>query len=199
MSYYHLQLRTPLLQFLWIMSPRRLYELDRSSAQFPDRLYQLLHDKEHVECLQKLPEDEVVQLIDYLNDVRVSLMSVKWYQWLHPQVLGQLDCTSQPFRKCFQVLQKICSFWAILPASYQVSEALSFTSKVPAAFGGFCDAYKGTLSTGAAVCIKRIRICTTDDKEKLKQARPPVQPPVGSSFMARFCSRFARRLWCGNA
>ena len=66
-------------QFLWIMSPRRLYKLDRSSTQFPDRLYQLLHDKEHVECLQKLPKDEVVQLIDYLNDVRLSLMSAKWH------------------------------------------------------------------------------------------------------------------------
>ena len=56
------------------MSPRRLYELDRTSTQFPDRLYQLLHDKERVECLQKLPKDELVQLIDYLDDVTLLLM-----------------------------------------------------------------------------------------------------------------------------
>ena len=51
------------------MSPLRLYELDRSSNQFPDQLYQLLHDKEYVECLQQLPDAELVQLMDHLDDV----------------------------------------------------------------------------------------------------------------------------------
>ena len=51
------------------MSPRRLYELDRSSDQFPDRLYQLLHDKEYVKCLQQLPNDELAHLVDHLDDV----------------------------------------------------------------------------------------------------------------------------------
>ena len=69
------------------------------------------------------------------------------------------------------MLRRICGFRATLPASYQVSEALSFTSQVPIAFGGFCDAYKGTLAPGTAVCIKRIRVSATDDKEKLKQVR----------------------------
>lgn len=55
----------------------RLYALDRSSAQFPDQLYQLLEDKEYVECLQKLPEDELIQLIGYLDDVRFPLMLAK--------------------------------------------------------------------------------------------------------------------------
>jgi len=51
------------------MVSRHLYDLNRPSAQFPDQLYQLLHDKEHVECLVGLPEDELAGLIDYLNDV----------------------------------------------------------------------------------------------------------------------------------
>jgi len=55
--------------FLQIMSLRRLLELDRSSNQFPDQLYQLLHDKEYVECLQQLPNDELAQLVNHLDDV----------------------------------------------------------------------------------------------------------------------------------
>jgi hypothetical protein len=93
-----------------------------------------------------------------------------------PQALERLDCTGQPFRKCFQVLQKICGFRATLPASYQVSEAILLTSEVPVAFGGFCDAYRGTLGTGTGICIKRIRICAIDDKERLKQARRQFNP-----------------------
>ena len=51
------------------MASRCLYDLNRSSAQFPDQLYQLLHDEEHVERLVKLPEDELAGLLDYLDDV----------------------------------------------------------------------------------------------------------------------------------
>jgi len=56
-------------QFPLIMSPRRLFELDMSSNQFPDQLYQLLNDKEYVECLQQLPDDELAQLVNHLDDV----------------------------------------------------------------------------------------------------------------------------------
>ena len=57
------------------MVSQHLYDLDRASDQFPDQLYQLLHDKEHVECLVNLPEDELAGLMDYLNDVRFPLTS----------------------------------------------------------------------------------------------------------------------------
>jgi hypothetical protein len=57
------------------MVSRHLYDLDRSSEQFPDQLYQLLHDEEHVECLVNLPEDELAGVMDYLNDVRLPLAS----------------------------------------------------------------------------------------------------------------------------
>jgi len=59
------------------MSSPCLYELDGSSAQFPDQLYELLHDKEYVECLQKLPEDELLQLTNHPNGVRFPLRSEK--------------------------------------------------------------------------------------------------------------------------
>jgi len=59
------------------MSSQGLYELDMSSAEFPDRLHQLFHDTERVEYLRELPEDELAELINYLNDVRFPLISAK--------------------------------------------------------------------------------------------------------------------------
>ena len=50
---------------------QRLYELDRSSARFPEELDKLLHDREWVEQLQLLPEGELVESMGYLNDVRL--------------------------------------------------------------------------------------------------------------------------------
>jgi len=52
------------------MLAERLYQLDRSSPQFPEQLNELLHDKEWVRKVQLLPEDELVELIGYLSDVR---------------------------------------------------------------------------------------------------------------------------------
>lgn len=51
------------------MLSQRLYELNRSSARFPDQLNQLLQDKRWVEDLQRLPNDELVELIGYLDNV----------------------------------------------------------------------------------------------------------------------------------
>lgn len=52
------------------MSLHRLYDLDGSSAQSSDELDRLLHEKEYVDGFQKLPEGELIQLVDYLNNVR---------------------------------------------------------------------------------------------------------------------------------
>ena len=51
------------------MSLQRLRDLDRSSAQFPDQLDKLLHDKEYVAGLLGLPQPELIQLVDHLNNV----------------------------------------------------------------------------------------------------------------------------------
>ena len=63
-----------------------------------------------------------------------------------------------------------------LPTSYQMAGALSFTGEAPIAFGGFGDAYRGTLGTSTAICIKRIRITSIADKEMLKQVRHQFSP-----------------------
>ena len=59
-----------LQETLWVMSLQRLYDLDRWSAQFPGQLDELLHDKKYVDGFQKLPEDELIELVTYLNSVR---------------------------------------------------------------------------------------------------------------------------------
>jgi len=59
------------------MSSRHLYELDRSSPQFQDQLFLLLCDKEYVERLKELPEDELMELINCLDDVSFPLRSEK--------------------------------------------------------------------------------------------------------------------------
>ena len=50
-----------------IMSLQRLYNLDRT---FSDQLNELLHDKAYIDGLWELPDHELVQLADHLNDVR---------------------------------------------------------------------------------------------------------------------------------
>ena len=49
------------------MSLQRLYDLGKT---FSDQLDELLHDKAYVAGLRELPDCELVQLVDHLNDVR---------------------------------------------------------------------------------------------------------------------------------
>lgn len=52
---------------------QRLYDLDRP---FPDGLDELLQDKEYVNQLRELPEQEVFQVVDHLNEVGFPLRRV---------------------------------------------------------------------------------------------------------------------------
>ena len=149
-------------QFLLVMSLQFLYELDRS---FPNRLDKLLHDQEYVEELQGLPEQELLQLVDYLNDV-CSPMSWRPSS-LVSQVLVRLDRIGGKSRKCLQVLRRICGSRKILPTNYELSKELLLSSERPKSSGGFCDAYEGTLSV--KVCIKRLTISVICDREKIRE------------------------------
>jgi hypothetical protein len=153
------------------MSAQRLYELDRSSTQFPEQLNELLHDKEWVKQLRLLPEGELVELAGHLHDVWLISTPTTSHSST-PQILDDLDSMSSPSRKCLHVLRKICSSRMILPSAYEVSGELSFTTTEPVAFGGFCDVYKGTLG-GADVCIKRLRITTTGDRAAVRRVTHP--------------------------
>jgi len=52
------------------MLEQRLHQLDKSSTRFPEQLDKLLHDREWVKKVQLLPEDELMEVIGYLDDVR---------------------------------------------------------------------------------------------------------------------------------
>lgn len=159
------------------MALQDLYGLDRSLVQFPDQLNQFFHDGNHVECIQALPESELAELLDYLNDVRFYHLDAGTLLLTSCiQVLPKLDHTSQPFRKCIQMLQKICGLRGTLPLSYKISVPPSFVSEQPVAFGGFCNAYKGKAGTGMDVCIKKIRIYDTDNISQLKQVSHQPNP-----------------------
>lgn len=60
----------------------------------------------------------------------------------------------------------------ILPATYEVSGTLSFNTTQAVAYGGFCDAFKGSLGN-SDICIKRLRISATGDREMVKQVPHP--------------------------
>lgn len=107
-------------------------------------------------------------------------------------MLGQLDRRGQPFRKCFQVLQKICSRRSTLPASYHVPGTFTLTSEIPVAFGGFCDAYKGTLGAGIDICIKKIRICATNNRDEVNQVGHQLDPQLGPLVDGRILQLFCR-------
>ena len=90
-----------------------------------------------------------------------------------------------PSRKCLHILQKICSSKRILPPTYEVSGELSLSTMEVAAYGGFCDAYRGTLDR-AGVCIKRLRISTTGDQAMVRKVsyseNRPLDPRALTSF-----------------
>ena len=177
------------------MQAQRLYELNRTSTQFPEQLKELLYDKEWEEQLGLLPEDELVGLTGYLDEVWLILTPTTSRSSLS-QVLDSLNPQGSPFRKCLHVLQKLCTSGAILPLTYEVSGELSITITGPVAFGGFCDAYKGTLG-GADVCIKRLRIFTRGDQMAYKRVRR-LTSSAESSDPDKLWRHSAGRLWSGN-
>jgi len=51
------------------MALQRLYQSDKS---FSAELDKLLHDEKYVDKLLGLPEDELIQVVNYLSDVSCS-------------------------------------------------------------------------------------------------------------------------------
>ena len=151
------------------MFAQRLYELDRSSTYFPEQLDELLQDDEWVGHLQSLPEGELVELIEYLDSVRFIPMPAESCSF-PLQTLDGLDHTGSPFREGLHVLQEICSSRVILPATYEVSGELSFSTTEPVTSSVFNDIYKGSLDK-VDVCIKRLR--THEDPAEAKQVFHP--------------------------
>ena len=148
----------------------RLYKLDRSSIQFPEQLNELLQDDKWVEDLESLPEDELVELVDYLDNVRfISILTKPCSPT--PQILDSLDHADLSFREGLHVLGKICSPREILPITCGVSDELRFDEQL-VEYGRFGDIYKGTLGR-ADVCIRRIRAPSDLERAQVNQASSP--------------------------
>ena len=56
------------------MSAKHLYELDRSSAQFPNQLDELLRSGQWTKDTEDLLEDEIKRLVGYLDEVTPVLV-----------------------------------------------------------------------------------------------------------------------------
>ena len=65
------------------------------------------------------------------------------------------------------MLRKICGSRKVLPTTYELSAGVSSVRQSPDAFGGFGDAYEGTLTV--RVCIKRLKVSITGDPEKVQK------------------------------
>ena len=77
------------------------------------------------------------------------------------QVLDGLDRTGSIFREVLHVLQELCISQAVLPATYEVTDEISF--KKPFTYGGLDHPYKGSLG-GADVGVKRVPKFRDDDR-----------------------------------
>jgi hypothetical protein len=146
------------------MSPTEIVQqfeqLNRSSPQFPDQLTSLLYKKEYRECIPNLKDEEVVWLIEYLDDVCLSVLLVFLSCFLdRTQILDtlQADPSIPAFRRCLRELRRICGARERLPKSYMLESSLLISGERPVASGGSGDIYEGSLN-GSKVCVKRLRI-----------------------------------------
>ena len=71
-------------------STSHLYELDRSSAQFPNQLDELLHSEQWTEDIEVLSKDEIKQSVGYLDEVRpvLALQAASHSEFSDPRQFG---------------------------------------------------------------------------------------------------------------
>lgn len=119
---------------------QQIYQLDKSSPNFPILLDTLLHGKEYEQCARILGVEDAGSFIDYLDEV-VSI----------------LEPSSPASRKCLRELKTICGTKALVPTSFALPTNLLKVDPIPFASGGFGDVYKGTFRN-STVCIKRMRV-----------------------------------------
>ena len=150
---------------------QRLYELDRSSAQFPERLDELLQDEGWMKDVQRLSQHKLVKLIDYLDNVRlISMPSKSCSPSL--QILDGLDRTGSQFREGLYVLRELCSSRETLPTTYLMSGTLSFSAPIIAVPGGYRGRYEGSPGD-ADVCFKPSWMIAGNQPEKIKRVSRP--------------------------
>ena len=145
---------------------QRLYKLDRSSAQFPERLDELLQDEGWMEDIQNLSRHRLMELIDYLDNVRLISTRTKSCS-SSPQILDGLDRTGSQFKEGLHTLRKLCGSRVILPATCLVSGKLSISTTIMI-IPGYREIYKGSLGD-ADVYIKKY----LEDRPDIRQVSCP--------------------------
>ena len=136
---------------------RYLYALDTSSPDFMRYLYCLIQCDDKEQYLSGLQGSDLVQLVDFLDMVRVFPLTSFQTMKQAPQVLGVTPVNDEISRRCLHKLQAICSQSMTLPSSYSISGKLAGLGADPVTSGGFSDVWEGE-HDGTKVCIKRPRI-----------------------------------------
>ena len=167
---------------------QRLYDLDKSSSQFHDNIYDILHRDDYRKCVYVdgylnrvsgeeyqgpvlcLQGDDLVSLVDYLDTVRRPAALPHATSFTSAQALGVLSSSSSAFRVSLRELRKICGAGGILPTSYPISNDHLMVDSTPFAEGGYGDVYGGTFG-GSRVCVKRTRVYIRDGPEKAVKVR----------------------------
>jgi hypothetical protein len=155
---------TPVLQ--------QLHRLDRSSSGFHDQLSNVLYGKECRQCVPNLQGGDLVWFVDYLDGVRRRTALPR--SPLKPfQALDSLDSASPGFRKCLRELRSTCGTRMVLPTSHTLLSSDLDIGNQPVASGSSADVYEGTLND-SRVCVKRIRVYSTEGPQKAIKVYRPV-------------------------
>ena len=148
---------------------RQLHQLDRSSPGFHDQLCNILRGLEYEKCVRNLQDDDLEWFVEYLGTVRRHVALPR--SPLTPaKTLGDLDHSSPAFRRCLSQLRRVCGASGKLPTSCTLSSDHIHIGPSPFASGAYGDVYEGTLD-GLKVCVKRVRVYTGDDPEKIVKVR----------------------------
>lgn len=143
---------------------QKLNDFDRSLPEFHDQLNNALYGEEYTRCVKNLHGDDLMWLVDYLDKVCCRIVRSR-SPLRSAQALDGLDPFSAASRKCLRELRSICAKNKILPPSYTLSSFPTIEDE-PFASGGFGDVYRGRLTNGSDVCIKRVRVYTKDGPNK---------------------------------
>ena len=147
----------------------RLYSLDPSSLDFSRHLYCLIRHDEWERHLTSLQRPELVQLVDFLDEVRALSSTFCPVTKQIPQTLSAISADGNLSRQCLQKLQAICGHYAILPSSHIASGQIARVGDDPIACGVTANVWEGTYR-GKKVSIRCLR-APLNDGRSLKKVR----------------------------
>lgn len=131
----------------------QLRSLDPLSPEFPDQISGIFYTADYKQWVQEIPEDEAVDLIEYLD-----------------KVLGNLNPSGASFRRCLRQLRRISSTRMVLPRSYTLSSQFLQVSQITTASTNSRDVFGGVLG-GLMVRVKRVRVyAVSESPERLAKA-----------------------------